>query len=75
MKDKIIGVYDKWALIKQYNKNFYYFINDSHVSGTREELIDDLSYWKDTVDKNNEYMLRIENYFIDLLEKECDINE
>lgn len=61
--------------MKQCNKDFYYFINDTHICGTRKELIEKLSYWRDTVDKNNKYMLDIENYFINLLKQEDNMYE
>ena len=71
MKYEIVSVFKKWALIKykRDNRYFYYFINDSQICGTKEELLDELKYWRDTVDKNNDYMLEIENYFIEILEQ------
>ena len=71
MKDEIVSVFKKWALIKykRDNQYFYYFINDSQICGTKEELLDELKYWRDTVDKNNDCMLEIENYFIEILEQ------
>ena len=71
MKHKIVSVFKKWALMEyeKDNQYFYYFINDSQICVIKEEFLDVLKYWRDTVDKNNDYMLEIENYFIEILEQ------
>jgi len=57
------------------NKDFYYIIypdNNTMVntSGTKEEVITELKRWKEEIDCKNEYMLKVENTFIFVLENQ-----
>ncbi|MDF2950550.1 MAG: hypothetical protein K0S18_133 [Anaerocolumna sp.] len=41
-----------------------------NASGSKDELISELNRWKEEVDFNNEFMLEVENKFIDELNKQ-----
>jgi len=72
-KLQILSVVNGYHLIKK--NNFYYILDKKgmtipylNMSGTKEQVINELKRWKDKVDCNNEFMLKIENKFIEILE-------
>ena len=62
-----------FKLIK--NGDFYCVIHPSgkstvNASGTREEVLAEMKRWKEEVDSENEFMLKVENAFIFVLENQ-----
>lgn len=63
----IIAKYEKYTLCKE--KDFYSIggLNYIGMSGTKEDVKKELIRWRDEIDFNNDYMINMENYFINIL--------
>lgn len=66
---KLINEYKGFALCEQEGFYFINKITDEYkdMSGTKEELLNELKRWRDSIDNNNEFMKDIENHFIEIL--------
>lgn len=65
----ILNSYKGFTLCKE--NDFYFILGMNYIDlkGKRENILKELKRWKIEVDNNNEYMLDIENHFINILEK------
>lgn len=64
---KTIAKHEKYELCE--NDGFYFIegLDYTNMTGTREEVKQELLRWKSEVDMNNKYMLDMENHFIKAL--------
>ena len=72
---EIIELKDKVSKIEIKEKDFYYILDAEgrilpylNMTGTKEQIIKELKRWKNEIDTDNEFMLKIENKFIEVLE-------
>jgi hypothetical protein len=68
----IINRINGFKLTKSSRADFYQVVlpngeTIANASGTREDVINELERWKNEIDFNNEFMLKVENGFIDAL--------
>ena len=64
---ELIAKYDKYTLCKE--KDFYSVggLNYIGMSGTKEDVKQELTRWRDEIDFNNDYMKNMEDCFINIL--------
>lgn len=70
-KIKMLGKYDKFILCVENDRHYFIKgVTEQYVdmSGTKENLLNQLKKWKNEIDFNNEYMKRVEEHFITILE-------
>lgn len=65
--NKVISKYENYELCE--NEGFYFIkgLDYVNMSGTKEEIKQELLRWANEVDMNNKYMLDMENHFIKAL--------
>ena len=63
----------------QENKDFYFVVipnmdNMVNVSGEKQTVINELTRWKNEIDFDNNFMLEVENKFIEVLNKPLELS-